>query len=477
MNCPSIAVAGLGGDSGKTLVSLGLAAAFSSTGRRIAPFKKGPDYIDAAWLTAAAGRVCRNLDTFLMDETTILSTWNRECARADLAVLEGNRGIYDGMDAVGSHSTATLAKLLGAPVILVINVTKMTRTVAAIVKGVQALDPELDLLGVVLNRVAGQRHQRVITEAIELETGLPVLGAIPKLKLDLIPGRHLGLVTTDEHPDVARAIANARDVALQYLNMDRIEVMLRQRVGSAGPTPPSVDAGSTHSAGPPPPPVTDTPTFIRYTHRVGVVRDEAFPFYYPENLEALEDNGAELVYCSALKDSALPDDLDALYIGGGFPETHLPQLAANKAFLDSLRRAALETRLPIYAECGGLMLLCGTLAYEGQTWELANVFPVDIGWSKKPRGHGYSVGVVDHENPFYPVGAEIKGHEFHYSFIEDLDDSVLETSAVSLSRGSGIGEKRDGLQVANTLALYTHVHAAGLKEWAQGIRAACARTR
>ncbi len=455
MICPSIAVAGLGGDSGKTLVSLGLAAAFSSRGFRVAPFKKGPDYIDAAWLSAAGKRTCRNLDTFLMDEDVILDTWQRECEDADIAIMEGNRGIFDGMDAAGSHSTATLAKLVGAPVLLVINVTKMTRTVAAIVKGVQALDPELDILGIVLNRVAGKRHREVITEAIRIETGLPVLGAIPKLKLDMIPGRHLGLVTTDEHPDVAQAIRNARDVALEHLAIDRIEVELRQR-------PASMMLSQ----------LRDSASIARYQRpvcRIGVVRDAAFPFYYPENLEALEDGGAELIYISALKDKSLPENIDALYIGGGFPETHLPQLATNREFLDSLREASLDRKLPVYAECGGLMLLCRSLEYKGQTWELANVFPVDIGWSKKPRGHGYSVGVIDGENPYYPVGTEIKGHEFHYSFIDKMDNTAADGSVVNLQRGSGIGDKRDGLYTANTLALYTHVHAAGLKEWAQGM--------
>ncbi|MBZ0266309.1 cobyrinate a,c-diamide synthase [bacterium] len=448
-----VAVAGLRGDSGKTLVSIGLAHAYSQRNLKVAPFKKGPDYIDAAWLSLATNQTCRNLDTFLMEEDVILASWERGLVESDIAVLEGNRGLYDGMDAHGSHSTAALCKLIDCPVLLVLDVTKMTRTTAAIVKGVQAFDADVNLMGVVLNRVAGKRHEKVIRDAIHEYTGLPVLGSIPKLKEGSIPSRHLGLITTDDHPEALKAVQFAAEVMQDHVDLERIRALGTYESKSKRII--SKDQASKD--------ISSSDTLM-----IGVIRDAAFPFYYPENLEELKFRGAELVEISILENRELPVSIDALYIGGGFPETHAERLSQQRVFLDSIKRAA-EEGLPIYAECGGLILLARSLQYEGKSYPMAGVLPVDIGWQAKPAGHGYSYGTIDKDNPFYPDGTVIKGHEFHYSLISNPDDEYLQKTALSLAKGSGVGAKRDGIVYKNALALYTHVHAAGLPAWGDGM--------
>ncbi len=454
MSCPGVAVAGLSGDGGKTLVALGLVAAWTHMGRKVAPYKKGPDYIDAAWLTIAANNTCRNLDTFLMTPNVIKATWNKVNVNSDIALVEGNRGLFDGMDSQGSHSTASLAALLKTPVILVIDVTKMTRTAAAIVLGAKTLQNNVDLAGVVLNRVGGERHEAVVRESIETETGVPVIGAIPKIQSDkMIPGRHLGLVTTDEFPFVDKIISNAREAIENYLDLDLLDELINKR---------SVDEKD------------DLITRERDLSEseqelnIGIVRDRAFPFYYPENIESLENSNTKVIEISALEGRLLPDNLHALYLGGGFPETHAAKLSENRQFLDSLKNAA-DNGLPIYAECGGLMLLSRSFEYEGKNYPMAGIIPAELSWSKKPSGHGYTIGIVDRENPFYKVGTEIRGHEFHYSRIKILDEDHNDSTVVSMERGKGVGESREGFLFNNVLALYTHVHAAGLPQWTEGL--------
>lgn len=373
---PCLSIAGFAGDSGKTILSLGLAAHWKAQGKRVQPFKKGPDYIDAAWLGLAAGRSCRNLDVFLMGASVVRETWRRWSSQCDLSLIEGNRGVFDGIDSRGSNSTAELAKLLECPVLLVLDVTKMTRTSAAMIKGVQALDPGLNLVGVVINRVAGRRHQRVVTDAIEESTDLPVLGAIPKLGNDtFIPGRHLGLVTTDEHPGVQKALNTARSVVEEYLDIEELEKLLGiSSAESNQAVRESLERGQQEKE-------------PNGKVVIGVLRDAAFPFYYPENLELLQESGAEIHTVSVLADEKLPAGLDALYIGGGFPETHAAQIASNSSFLRSLKEAA-SAGLPIYAECGGLMLLTKSITFRESTYPMAGIFPLEVAWGENRRGMG-----------------------------------------------------------------------------------------
>jgi cobyrinic acid a,c-diamide synthase len=457
---PRVMIAGLRGSGGKTLVSVGLAAVLRKRGRAVVPFKKGADYIDAAWLAAAAGRPCRNLDLFMLTEETVGRSFAEAASAGELSVIEGNRGLFDGMDARGTYSTAELAKLLQAPVILVCDSTKTTRTLGAMVLGCKQFDPDVRLRGVILNRVAGRRHETVLREVVETSCGLPVLGSIPKLAEDPFPERHLGLVPPQEHAQVPAAVEAAGRIAERYLDIEAIEKIARDAVPfdrghlRASPEPSVVEGrgpGVSGQASPPPP------------IRVGVFRDEAFQFYYPENLEALAREGAVLIESSPLKDKRLPE-VDAIYIGGGFPEVYAAQLAANVEF----RRAvvdAVEAGTPVYAECAGAVYLGESLIMGENSYPMTGALPVVYGFGPKPQWHGYAVMEVVGDNPYYDVGQSLRGHEFHYSRVLEVDEKKL-SFAFRVGRGYGVDGARDGMCRANALATYCHVHALGVGAWA-----------
>jgi len=454
---PRLLVAALRGGSGKTTISLGLLQALRDRGIKVAPFKKGPDYIDPFWHSEAAGSPCHNLDPFMLDRPQVLASFAYHARGFQAAVVEGNRGLFDGMDLDGSCSSAELAKWLGLPVVLAVDCSMTSRTVAAVVLGCREFDPELDLAGVILNPVATARQERLVRRAIERYTGLEVLGAVPRLRLDL-PERHMGLVPPQEHEAVAQALHQvAREVA-SHVDLDALWELMQK-------APPLETCDPPVGLYPTSPP-TGAPV------RIGVVRDAAFGFYYPENLEALVNHGAELVFCSALEDEALPE-IDALYLGGGFPETHAERLAANRSFRRSLREAA-EGGLPIYAECGGLMYLGRHLVVQGRPHPMAGVFAVDFVMQTRPQGHGYSLCRVVKQNPFLPVGTEFKAHEFHYSQPRIQGEPRLDF-AYRVLRGKGIGGDSGsggGLLYRKVLGTYHHVHALGLPAWAAGMVAA-----
>jgi cobyrinic acid a,c-diamide synthase len=446
-----VIVAGLAGDTGKSLVSLGLARALRQRGHKVAPFKKGPDFIDASLLAAAAGVPARNLDTFMVPEAAVVASAAAASASADIAVVEGNRGLFDGMDAAGSHSTAELAKLIGAPLLLVIDATKVTRTVAALVAGCKALDPDLPLAGVILNRVGTARQERVIREAIANTTAIPVVGSIPKLRGQHLPSRHLGLVPAAEHPRVEEALDNVAAAIAEYVDLDAV----LQIAASAAPLPA----------------VAPRPTPPPARVRIGVLEDEAFSFYYPENLAALEDAGAELVKISALSDGDV-GDIDALYAGGGFPEVHASGLAANHDLRHVLAQR-IEDGLPVWAECGGLMYLGQEIRHGDHTHSMVGALPIAVEHTAKPQGHGYVEARVDQHNPFLATGTTLRGHEFHYSKLTSTASEL--PTMMALERGVGVGAGRDGLQVGNVVASYTHLHALGVPEWAGAVVALAER--
>ncbi|HAM49752.1 MAG TPA: cobyrinic acid a,c-diamide synthase [Nitrospiraceae bacterium] len=450
-NHPRLVIAGLKGGSGKTTVSLGLIAALRSLkGLAVIPFKKGPDYIDAGWMSVAAKNPCYNLDPFLISKEKILDSFISHCT-GDIAVIEGNRGLYDGMDTEGSYSTAELAKLLKSPVILVIDCTKMTRTAAALVLGCLNLDRDVQIKGVVLNQVSGSRHESVIRAAIGRYCSLPVLGAIPRLPAGEFPERHMGLTPYQEHPDIERGIAFAEDLANNYLDIDQILRIAREVEPLETPEVPRPSLITRH-----------------LSLRIGVIKDSAFQFYYPENFEELKAHGATLIEISALSEKELPD-IDALYIGGGFPETHAIALAENLSFRESLR-SAVEEGLPVYAECGGLMYLGEGLLLGDRNYPMAGIFPLVFSLEKRPQAHGYSIVEVVNNNPFYPQGTVLKGHEFHYSKpVNAPEESDQLSYAFKMKRGHGLYGKMDGIYFHNVLATYTHLHACGAKEWGEGM--------
>jgi len=455
MGFPRIVISALRGGSGKTILSLGLVAALRQTQKSISPFKKGPDYIDAGWLALAAGQPCYNLDSFLVSSEKILSSFFTHAQGSDISVIEGNRGLYDGIDYEGSTSTAELAKLLKAPVILCLDCTKSTRTIAASVLGCLHFDKGVDLKGVVLNQIAGKRHEKNIRDNIEYHCGIPVLGAIPKLGDLIFPERHMGLIPTAEHDLAETALEAAADTANRYVDLDACLAVaekaqaLDNSIVSEIPVI-EVKAGEAPYSKP----------------KIGILKDSAFQFYYPENIETLIEKGAELHFLSPLTDASLPD-LDAIYVGGGFPETHAEALAGNESFRNQIRVMA-DGGLPIYAECGGLMYMGEELILKEKSYPMTGILPIVFGFSKRPQGHGYTVVTVERGNPYYNVGDVIKGHEFHYSNIIEWRGSD-EDMAFKMKKGSGFINTRDGICKNNVFATYTHVHALGTPAWADAL--------
>jgi len=474
LSIPRIAVSGLRGGSGKTVLSLCLVALFRKKGLSVTPFKKGPDYIDAGWLAKAAGVPCYNLDLFMMKPEQALGSFISHAGRAQvlnltpkgppaIALIEGNRGLFDGVDVEGTYSTAELAKLLKTPVIIIVDCTKATNTIAAMVLGCQNMDRAVSIGGIVLNRIATNRQEALIRKAIEKRCGLPVVGAIPKLKKDPFPERHMGLTPFQESRDVAESLALVSDIGEKYIDVDRVLKIANE----ASPLETGIkDYGlginkKITTVVTNPQPLTPNPVV-----KIGIIRDSAFQFYYQENFEELERQGASLIEVSPLSETKLPE-LDALYMGGGFPETHAIALADNVSFRKSLLDAV-QKGLPVYAECGGLMYLGKSLVLAGQTYPMVGALPIIFGLEKKPQAHGYSIVEVGKDNPYFSVKTVLRGHEFHYSRVLEIEqDSTY--MAFNVKRGHGIIDDKDGICYKNVLAAYTHLHAIGSPEWADGM--------
>jgi len=457
MTVPGIVISALRGGAGKSILSIGIAAALKNRGTSVAPFKKGPDYIDTGWLALAAGRPCYNLDTFLISEDQVISSFLNHTKTMDIAVVEGNRGLFDGIDIDGKTSTAEISKLLGLPVILCVDGSKTTRTMAAAVSGCINFDSGTRIKGVILNRVAGKRHETILRNSIEHFCGIPVLGAVPKLREHDFPERHMGLVPTFEHDWATESVEAAAGIASTYIDLDRLFSVAKEGSFKTSLSGTAEDKASHFRT-------------AENAPRIGIVKDSAFQFYYPENIEALQEAGSTTILLNALTDSSIKE-VDALYIGGGFPETHADALAGNTGFREDVK-ASVENGLPVYAECGGLMYLGENLVMEGKEYPMTGVLPAVFGLSKKPVGHGYTISLVDGENPFFPVGTEIRGHEFRYSTVLEWrgndDYFTFETK-----RGKGFRNKRDGVRYKNVLATYTHIHALGTPSWAESmVRAA-----
>ena len=456
------------GGSGKTILSIGIIAAWKNRGIEVVPFKKGPDYIDAGWLGLAAGRPCYNLDTFLVSESEVQRSFLKHSSQGDISFVEGNRGLYDGIDLEGATCTAELSKLLQTPVILCVDGTKTSRTMAAVVSGCSQFDPDVVIKGVILNRVAGPRHEAILRKSIEHFCGIPVVGAVPKLRGQDFPERHMGLVPTPEHSLATEAIIEISEIAEKYLDLEAL-LQIAEDAQDNTLTDPLIETnGSVDSRAS----ESDAKTTADRP-RIGIIKDSAFQFYYPENISALRKCGADTVFLSPLKSRSLPS-IDALYIGGGFPETHAEQLAENRSFKSELKALA-EDGLPIYAECGGLMYLAKELVLKGTVYPMADVLPLALDLSSRPQGHGYTIVQVDKRNPYFEVGTKLKGHEFHYSRVLEWQGSD-EDLVFAMKRGSGVIHQRDGIVYKNVLATYTHLHALGTPFWAGAlVRNAAAR--
>jgi len=449
-NFPRLVIAAPQGKSGKTTLSLGLCAALAERGLRIQAFKKGPDFIDPSWLSAASRQPCRTLDAFFLpDQQQIRQTFAKGASCADLSLIEGNHGLYDSLEIDGQGSTAALARALLAPVILVINAARMSRSAAAMVHGYQTFEPDTSIAGVILNQVAQSRHEAKLRQAIERYCRIPVLGALPRDERLNIPDRHLGLVPHAEAETLHPAIEACQIAAEKYLDLSAILEIAR----AARPLEPSLS------------PETPASTIKPLSAQIGVIRDRAFSFYYPDNLEALQAVGAELVFINALQDPSLPH-IDALYIGGGFPEVFLDELCANHSLRRDIRQAV-EDGLPVYAECGGLMYLSRRIHWGGRDAEMVGALPIEIEMNPRPQGHGYVEARCVTQNPFFAIGSALRGHEFHHSRV--INQTQPLPTAFKLQRGCGIGAGTDGLLYKNVLAGYTHLYAGGSPDWAAGL--------
>ncbi|MDI6736567.1 MAG: hydrogenobyrinic acid a,c-diamide synthase (glutamine-hydrolyzing) [bacterium] len=438
-----ITISASGRSSGKTTVSIGLCAALKEQGLKVAPFKKGPDYIDPMWLSAAAGAQCHNLDFFMMGEEKLIKIFQSASQNANLNLIEGNMGFYDGLDIEGKDSTSYLSKLLKAPAILVIDAGRMTRGIAPLILGYQQFEPDNLIRGVILNKVAGTRHEKKLKSAIAQYCGIEVLGVLPGLDEIEIKERHLGLMPIKEDFRLMPVIESIAVAVKKYVDLDAV-----LKLSASAPPLPELKQSNEYPASPP-------------TVRLGIARDSAFTFYYPENLSALQQAGAELIPFNTLIDSCLPE-VDGLYFGGGFPEMFLEKLAENKSLREGIR-TAIEQGMPVYAECGGLMYLARSISYNGTTKEMVGVLPCDVRVYEKPQGHGYVTLQQTGKSDWFCFDGEIPGHEFHYSQIVNPGELDF---AFNLTRGKGVDGKHDGIIYKNVIASYTHLHSVGVPQWA-----------
>lgn len=455
VSVPRVLVGAIQGRSGKTTFTLGLLKALKDRGLSVQPFKKGPDYIDPSWMTFASGQQCRNLDLFMMGSEKVRQSFLYNAQGFDISVIEGAMGLFDGLDVDGSNSSAELAYTVDAPVLLVVNCTRITRSVAALVNGVTGFDKRIQIGGVILNQVARARHENIMIESIKRYCDVPVLGVLPKNKAVEIPDRHLGLIPAGEQDLLHTRIETLGNLVKEHVDLDAI----LQVAQNARPLQVNAAARERYEI------VTEKSEMaMPDCVKIGVIRDKAFSFYYPENIEALEHAGAELIVIDVLQDTQLPKDICGLYIGGGFPEVMAQEISANRSLLADIK-GAIENELPVYAECGGMMLLSRSIITDGVIYPMADIFPCDVEMTAKPQGIGYTVQESLPGNPFFSAGEMVVGHEFHNSRVINLGKGLQYGFATK--RGKGIQPGFDALIYKNTLAGYHHLHVYGTPEWAE----------
>lgn len=436
--------------SGKTTLSIGLSAAIQQRALSLQTFKKGPDYIDPIWLTKASGTPCYNLDFFTSSPDYILQQYSKFSKDKSVVLVEGNMGLYDGLSLDGSDSNAAMAKLLNLPVILVVDCSGTSRGIAPLLNGYQQFDSELKFAGVIFNKVAGNRHETKMREVVEAYTDFKILGAVQRDTDIQLTERHLGLIPSNELADKADSVIELlTDQVNQYIDIDALLA-----IESIPVEPEEI--------------VTVTSELeVKPTLRIAVASDEAFGFYYPGDLQRFQDLGVEIVTFNTLDDFHLPEDIDGLFIGGGFPETQLEKISANTSMISSIRDS-IEHGLPSYAECGGLMYLCTDVQQNEKSYPLCNVIPASVTMNKRPQGRGYVILQSNQSHPWYEEGTSpenytIRAHEFHYSALQGLPDDL--PYAYSMKRGTGIDGLNDGIIINNLLASYTHLRQTDQCSW------------
>lgn len=435
---PRVLIAGTASGVGKTTVSAGVMAALTKRGLRVQGFKVGPDYIDPSYHTYVTNRLSRNLDSYLLSDKVLFDSFLKAAADANISVIEGVMGLFDGLSGLSDvGSTASVAKLLKVPVLLVVDAWNSARSVAASVLGFGSFDPEVNLAGVILNRVAGARHAQWCREAIERHTRVPVLGWLPKSDNIGMPERHLGLIPyTERRVETEKVVERLAEFISKHLDLDQVV-----KIASSAPKFDNVDVKSTRSG--------------RSKVRIGVAVDEAFGFYYADSIDLLKSRGAEIVNFSPLHDPALPEGLDGMYVGGGFPELFSSELESNESMRRSMK-LNIEDGMPTFAECGGTMYLTRSITnFSGSCKRMVGVLDAETVMTKKLT-LGYTLARAVKDSVVSRAGETVKGHEYHFSEIRSIP--VDTRFAYEMRRGNGMMSNSEGWMVHGALACYSHTH-------------------
>lgn len=411
-------------------------------GLKVQPFKVGPDFIDPSYHSIATDRPSRNLDSFLMSEAQIRWSFSHATKDSDIAIIEGVRGLYEGLDAVSDiGSTAHIAKILKVPIILVIDIRGITKSAAAYILGFKQLDLEVNIAGVILNQFNTRKHAQKAVRAIEKYTKIPVIGTIPNEREQELQQRHLGLIPMAEFKEKEEIISNIGGFINENVNIEQI-------LDIANKTKEINEANE--------PLWNKKEELSKQKIRIGIAKDAAFNFYYQDNLDAFSENGAKFIEFSPINGETLPD-ADCFLIGGGFPEIYSQEISQNTNFLKDLKNIITDNH-PVYAECGGLMILSSKLTtLSGDEYQFANVIPSNVIMKKQRQGLSYVEGITTKKHPFLPPNSVIKGHEFHYSKLNEISNANF---GYKIRRGKGIDGSNDGICINNTIASFLHIHIA-----------------
>lgn len=449
---PRLVIAGTHSGVGKTTVSLGLMAALQRRGLVVQPFKVGPDYIDTGWHHVAAGRFSHNLDAWLCNVNQVQDIFHQYSAEADVTVVEGVMGLYDGMRNRGEWaSTAHVSKLISTPVVLVVSARGIGRSIGAVVKGYCAFDPEINIIGVIINHVGSFTHEKMLRQVVSEELGLPVLGVLFREDANALPARHLGLLPASEHTQLPAVLDKLAERIEQQINID-----LLLDLANIGTTKPSK--------------VKNNSPQKPFNVTLAVAMDEAFNFYYQDSLEYLTQLGAKLIYFSPLRDGAMPKDIDGLLLGGGFPEMFLPQLAANEVLKQDIAQHY-QLGLPIYAECGGFMYLCRSITgIDGTKYAGVGLVPGEAHMKPRLSALGYVEATLEQDCFLGNKGAVLHGHEFHWSEITELPE---EQATYRLRGGRGLENRWDGYVKDHLFASFVHLHFRGSEVATRNLLTAC----
>ena len=465
LNIPRVLIAADRSSAGKTTIAIGLMSVFTKRGYVVQPFKVGLDYIDPSYHSRVTGRYSRNLDGFLMNRRAIMDVFAHAIRGADMGIIEGVRGLYEGLEGTSDiGTTAEIAKTLRSPVILVVDARSITRSAAALVEGYRSFDRRVDIKGVILNNIGSPAHATKAKEAIEHYTDIEVIGQIPRTDAIRLTMRHLGLVPAAE--------GQKRDRTFQK-QLENIEAIIQDSV--------DIDKVFQIAATAAPLPLRKQQSFVashsrqaehKKLVRIGIAYDEAFNFYYNDLFDLFSLNGVELVFFSPLHDEEVPT-VDGIYFGGGYPELFGTELEHNRPMRESIVSCA-QTGMPIFAECGGLMYLSESLTYGRQTSRMAGVIPANTNMVEN-RVIGYVSGTTVRDTAIGQKGTQFRGHEFHYSTLTETSRKL--TFAFALQKGKGISGGCDGIQVQQTLASYTHIHPLSFPNLAHNFTQSCAKFR